>query len=97
MLIVAIAVTIPVLYKAKQGKITDSANEKMVTDSIKEISKQGLNIRTLYSSIRCFQRTVDSSLLNAGMGGMTGPPGGPQATTTASDARAIRSLFCDLA
>lgn len=34
--------SIPILYKAKQGKITDPANEKTVTDSIKEISKHHL-------------------------------------------------------
>lgn len=34
--------TIPILYKAKQGKITDSANEKTVTDSIKKISEESL-------------------------------------------------------
>ena len=56
-----------------------------------------LNTKTSDSSIRCFHGTVDSSLLNTGMGGMTGPPGGPQTTTTASDARAVRSLFCHLA
>jgi RND superfamily putative drug exporter len=34
--------SIPVLYKAKQGKVTDSTNEKAITDSIKTISEQGL-------------------------------------------------------
>ena len=34
--------SIPVIYKAKQGKITDSSNKKTVTDSIKNISEQDL-------------------------------------------------------
>ncbi len=34
--------SIPVIYKAKQGKVTDSANEKAVTSSIKAISKEEL-------------------------------------------------------